>query len=69
MMLLSQKVEIISYFPPLLKVVTILVTNDIIFPVFCKEKIRMGLKNESRIYSNGYCFGDVEKILRMLKIK
>ena len=70
MMLLSQKVEIISYFPPLLKVVTILVTNDIIFPVFCKEKNKNGAEKMKVAYIQmDIVFGDVEKILRMLKIK
>lgn len=69
-MLLSQKVEIISYFPPLLKVVTILVTNDIIFPVFCKEKIMNGAdKMKVACIQMDIVFGDVEKNIENAKNK
>ncbi|MDF4756539.1 nitrilase-related carbon-nitrogen hydrolase, partial [Vibrio parahaemolyticus] len=70
MMLLSQKVEIISYFPPLLKVVTILVTNDIIFPVFCKEKNENGAeKMKVACIQMDIFFGDVEKNIENAKNK
>jgi len=69
-MLLSQKVEIISYFPPLLKVVTILVTNDIIFPVFCKEKNENGAeKMKVACIQMDIFFGDVEKNIENAKNK
>jgi len=69
-MLLSQKVEIISYFPPLLKVVTILVTNDIIFPVFCKEKNENGAeKMKVACIQMDIVFGDVEKNIENAKNK
>ncbi|TBL12713.1 carbon-nitrogen family hydrolase [Bacillus paranthracis] len=60
----------ISYFPPLLKVVTILVTNDIIFPVFCKEKNENGAeKMKVACIQMDIVFGDVEKNIENAKNK
>ncbi|GCF66465.1 hydrolase [Bacillus cereus] len=60
----------ISYFPPLLKVVTILVTNDIIFPVFCKEKNKNGAeKMKVACIQMDIVFGDVEKNIENAKNK
>lgn len=53
-----------------MKVVTILVTNDIIFPVFCKEKIMNGAdKMKVACIQMDIVFGDVEKNIENAKNK
>ncbi|HGH7174052.1 TPA: carbon-nitrogen family hydrolase [Bacillus wiedmannii] len=53
-----------------MKVVTILVTNDIIFPVFCKEKIKNGAdKMKVACIQMDIVFGDVEKNIENAKNK
>ncbi|MBK5434902.1 MULTISPECIES: carbon-nitrogen family hydrolase [Bacillus] len=53
-----------------MKVVTILVTNDIIFPVFCKEKNKNGDdKMKVACIQMDIAFGDVEKNIESAKNK
>ena len=53
-----------------MKVVTILVTNDIIFPVFCKEKNKNGAeKMKVACIQMDIVFGDVEKNIENAKNK